>query len=212
MSGQCNAMKITATDDVPDDALQEFRSSFESDVLAPEGGRFFFKSLDAPSWVHVIASLEWWQQALSAAAALYIAEIVKEAAKETWKSRAKILSSAVKSCVEIKNFAGRVAHFKTRLAARTEVVIGLPQPRDYDGTHLTLTAEDPGVVEIELALFVHYLPAVALFLAGQKTKGTSAATGYFLEIRPNADLLIWWFDNESCKRNEVLISVAPNKV
>lgn len=203
-------MKITATEDIPEDALQEFRSSFAIGTLAPEEGRFFFRSVDGPSWVHLIADWEWWKQLLSVYAAVYVAELVKEAGKESWKSRAKILSAAVKSGVAIKDLAVRVAHLKTRLSDRTEVVIGLPQPDDYSGTHLTLTAKNPALVELELALFVHYLPAVAQFLADQKDKGAWAGTGYFLEIQPNADLLIWWFDGELIKRQEMLIEFMPD--
>jgi hypothetical protein len=206
-------MKITSTEDVPGDALEAFRASLASDYeLSLQDDRFFFKSLDAPSWVRLIAELEWWQQGFSAAAALYIAEIVKEAAKETWKARASLVSAAIKSATGIKNLAVRVAHLKASLAARTEVVVGLPRPNDYFGTHLTITAEEPAVGELELALFVHYLPAVAKLIADQKAKGESPATGYFLEIQPNTDLLIWWFDGASLKRIEVFISIAPNEV
>jgi hypothetical protein len=207
-------LKITATEDVPGDALEEFQSALASDYrLSLEEGRLVFKSLDAPSWVRLIAELEWWQQALSAAAALYVAEIVKEAAKETWKSRAKLVAAAVKSAVGIKNLAVRVTYLKTRLAARTEVIVGLPQPSDYFGTHLAITPEEGlAVVELELSLFVHYLPAVAKLVVDRKARGASAATGYFLEIQPNADLLVWWFDGVTLKRNEALISLRHDEV
>lgn len=202
-------IKITATDDVPNEPLNEFRAETAAELnLQIEEERYFLKSLDAPSWVRLVAELDWWQQALSAASALYIAELVKEAAKETWKSRAKLLTVAASSVRAIRTLAVRLVQLKRKLEERTEVVVGVPLPHEYFDTQLILRAKDPAETEIELALFVHYLPAVKALIDEQASKNQPASTGYFLEIQPNTDLLVWWFDSETLRRIEAHISLA----
>jgi hypothetical protein len=206
-------MKVLATEDVAAQPLADFRAELVGDYGEPtEEGRFFFKSLDAPSWVRLVAELAWWQQALAAAAALYVAELVKEAAKETWKSRAKVIAATVNAARGLKHLAGAVCRLKSSLSSRTEVIVSIPEPHEYFGAQLRLNLEDQSLAEVELALFVHYLPAVSALIAEHKTKGVRAATGYFLELQDSANLLVWWFDGETLKRNEALITLAAREV
>lgn len=66
----------------------------------------------------------------SAAAALYVAEIVKEAAKESWKNRAKVVALVVGATNKVKSFAANIVRLKRKLPERTEVVLALPIPND----------------------------------------------------------------------------------
>lgn len=170
----------------------------------------FFKSLDAPSWVRLIAELSWWQQGLAASATLYVAELLKEAAKDTWKSRAKAAAVAGRAAQQVKQLAAAVWRLKSRLSSRTEVVVCIPEPDEYFGAQFSLHLDDQSVAELELALFVHHLPTVSRLISEYKAMGVTAATGYFLELQDNASLLVWWFDSKTLKRNEASIAlIAP---
>ena len=70
-------MQIVSTEDVAAHALAELQADLQAELhVSAEDNRFFMKSLDAPSWVRLVAELSWWQQAFAAAAALYVAELV----------------------------------------------------------------------------------------------------------------------------------------
>ena len=203
-------MKIVATSDVSSEPLDEFATQFADTYHGdpPELGRVALLSMDPPSWVRLIAELSWWQQALAASAALYVAELVKEAAKETWQSRAKVVAAAVKAATGVKTFAAAVWSLRARVPARTELLVCLPDPNEHFGVQLSLTAQDHAVAELEVALFVHHLPAVSRLLENHKVAGIRAVSGYFLELRVDGSLYVHWFDAKSMERNEQLISLA----
>lgn len=77
-------MKLVATEDVPQPVLEDLCRELAGAIdIEIDEGRFSFKSLEAPSWIRLLAEAEWWQQGFAAIATLYVAELVKEAAKET---------------------------------------------------------------------------------------------------------------------------------
>ena len=206
-------MQILATEDISDELLQTLCSGLQNDFgEVTDDGRYSFKSTDAPSWIRLVAEADFWMQMLAAGGALYVAEIVKEAAKESWKSRAKIVASAVKTGGEIKKLALAIASFKRAAREETQVVIALPQPHEYFGTQLHLTAVDPDILELELALFAHYLPAVTALIKTNEENGRGAATGYFLALVEDGSLNVFWFDHESLKKMENIISIAHGAI
>jgi hypothetical protein len=201
-------MQIVSTEDVAASVLAELRTDLQAELhVSAEDSRFFMRSLDAPSWVRLVAELSWWQQALAAAAALYVAELLKEAAKDTWKSRAKLVAAAVAAGGAIKSFVTVVRTFKAKLSARTDVIFGLPEPDEYFGVHFQLPFDDPATTELAMALFVHYQPAVSRLISEHQAFGVRAATGYFLEIQSDASLRVWWFNSKSLQREEVFIAL-----
>ena len=206
-------MKLLATEDVPSEALAAFRAELLTERLdSSEQGRYFLKSVDGPSWVRLIAELSWWQQTLGAMGTLYVAELVKEAAKETWKSRASVLAATVKAVGTLKGLAAAIYRLKLQISSRTKVVVGIPEPQEYFGAHFDLSLESQSQTEVELALFVHYLPAVSRLIADHRASGERAAAGYFLELQDSGSLLVWWQDSETLKRYEMLISLTACEV
>ncbi|MDL1860729.1 hypothetical protein FBR04_06830 [Betaproteobacteria bacterium PRO7] len=205
-------MRIVSTEDVAALPLSELQVDLQSEFdLSPQESRFFARSLDAPSWVRLIAELSWWQQALAAAAALYVAELVKEAAKDTWNSRAKLIAAAMAAGGAVKRLAARLQSFKAKLSPRTQVILGLPEPDEYFGVHLELPFDDAATTELAVALFVYYQPAVSRLIAEHQAAGIRASTGYFLEIQPNASLRVWWFDSKSLQREEAFIALTTTE-
>ena len=205
-------MQIVSTEDVAAQPLVDLQADLRAEFhVSAEDSRFFAKSLDAPSWVRLVAELSWWQQALAAAAALYVAELVKEAAKDTWKSRAKLIPVAVAAGSSVKRFVALVRTFKSKLSSRTVVIVGLPDPDEYFGVHFELPFDDPASTELAMALFVHYQPAVARLIKEHQASGIRAITGYFLELLPDASLHVSWFDSKSLKREEVFIALIATE-
>jgi hypothetical protein len=129
-------MRVKWTKDVSLADLLTLRDELgtEFDLHIDETPRLY-KS-DVPSWVRFLAEADWYTKVLGGYAALYVAEIVKEAAKETWKSRSKIISEAVGVGNRIKHFATALANLRNRTAPETLLEIVVPFPDDYDGTIL----------------------------------------------------------------------------
>ena len=76
--------RIEHTHEIDGDALEALASSIKrvsgTDVITRE---IVLKSFEAPSWIRILAEAPWWLQAFGACAALYVAELVKGAAKAT---------------------------------------------------------------------------------------------------------------------------------
>jgi hypothetical protein len=68
-----------------------------------------------------------------------------------------------------------------------------------------LASSDDFETELEIALFIYYQPAVTAFVAAHQSAGIRAATGYFLELRSDASLGIYWFDGSFLRRTEVVV-------
>jgi hypothetical protein len=202
-------MRLVATEDVPGKALaaleQELLLEFST---ATENSRFFTKSLESPSWVRLVAELSWWQQGPAAAAALYVAELVKEAAKGTWKSKSKAVSATIAASNAVRRLVAKLSAFKTSLSPRTEVLLCLPEPDKVFGTQIQFSFDDAATSELAVALFVRYQPAVAQLIASHLAAGMHAPTGHFLELLPDARLCVRWFDATSLQREEVVLELS----
>lgn len=55
---------------------------------------------------------------------------MKEAAKKSWKNRAKVVALVVGATNKVKSFAANIVRLKRKLPERTKVVLALPIPND----------------------------------------------------------------------------------
>lgn len=199
-------MRALSTKDVPLERLREFGEDlgpeFEFEI---KEGRIVLLSAEPPSWIHLIADSSWWVSLFSAAAALYVAEIVKEAAKESWKNRAKVVAVVVGATNKVRLFAEKIVRLKQKLPERTEVVLALPVPNDYFGVRLALSTQDPDLLAVQISLFVTHMPALVEVIWNEKLDGSRVANGLFLELLENGDLKVVWFNRESLEREELVI-------
>lgn len=199
-------MRVLSTDDVPLECLSEFGDDlgpeFEFEI---EEGRVVLLSVQPPSWIHLIADSSWWVSLFSAAAALYVAEIVKEAAKESWKNRAKVAAVVAGAANKLKLFAEKIVRLKQKLPERTEIVLALPVPSDYFGVRLALSTQDADLLAVQIALFVTHMPALVEVIRDEKLDGSRVASGLFLELLENGDLKVVWFNRESLERESLII-------
>ena len=158
----------------------------------------------------LFANAEWWVKALGAYAAIYVAEIVKEAAKQTWKDRAKIGAGVAQAGDRIRQLAVALSELRTRLPLITRLDIGLDVPNDYDGTRLELVGSDAEELAVQLALFVNHLPAIANLIRDEKLTKSRVATGIQLVILPDASLEIWWQDGGSLKKETRILPLRKS--
>jgi len=195
-------LKITATSDVNPASLERLCSELQPDLdLSLDERSIFLKSAEPPSWIQFVALAPWWIKALGAYAALYVAEIVKEAGKETWKKRAEIARAAAGAGNKILKFARSLVALRERISPRTKFVFGLPVPDDYPGTRLELTGKDESTIAAEIALFVSYLPAIERLIEAEGLQG-KVAFGMTLRIAGDSSLRVAWMIPDSSKTEE----------
>lgn len=185
-------MKVFSTIDVSLDSLRELGAELVPDLeLDVEEGQALFMSAEPPSWVALLEHADLW---LKVFGGLYVAELVKEAAKETWKNRAKIATAAGN---QVRKLADGIANLRHRLARRTRIEIGLPTPDEFYSTRLEIEGSDPADMAIQIALFVHYLPAVCAVIKSDGLDRGNAAGGIKLTLGADASLEMRWQDNKT---------------
>lgn len=199
-------MRAISTRDVHLETLREFRDQlrpeFELEVDESQIGLY---SAEPPSWIHLLAEADWWVKGLAAYAAVYVGTLVQEAAKETWRSRAKILTAVAAGGCRIKTLAGKIARLRDRLPPHTALRMGLPIPDGYFATLVALTDNDPDQLVLEVALFVHHVPALVSLIRTEEL-AEKAAAGVFITICPNGDLEVSWCNRDSL---DMQIRVLP---
>lgn len=199
-------MKILKTADIPDDALEAFKAELAEDfVVEIDSSLYGFRSVDPPSWIKLAGELAWWQQGLAAYAALYVAEIVKESAKDSWRGRAKAISAVVAAGTKIKRLVGAVGQLGRKLKSNTEIVLFIPIPNDYFGTRLRLSKSDAELSEVEIALFIYHLPQLSALITSHSSNDVQPSTGYFLELRDDAGMEVLWYDSQTIKKHSVVL-------
>ncbi len=189
-------MRIHSTSDVPLAVLRDFQRELQPAFqVEVEERQYLFKSAEPPSWVAFLADADWWVKAVGAYAALYVAEIVRAAAKDTWKDRAKIAAKArTASRSALTAIAASLAKLRSRISSRTQLWIGMPIPDEHWSTKLLIESQEEHAITAELALFVHYVPALVSLLKSERLLETSGAGPVFLRLLDDGGLEARWLD------------------
>jgi len=191
-------VKILSTEDISLEDLRDLQRELRPSVeLEVQENQYFFKSAEPPSWIAFFADGSWWLKAFGAYAALYVAEIVKEAGKTTWKNR-RVVAAAARSAGEstIRAFARALSRLRVKITPRTDLLVGLPVPDQDFGARLHLEATDQELLEIQLALFFHHLPRLTQLIRSQQLD-TRALGPVQLRLLEDGGLEVAWLDSAS---------------
>src|SRR6266567_9622734 len=154
-------MKALATSDIDPAVLEILRADLAPELeLTIDERSIVLKSAEPPSWIQFFADAPWWVKVLGAYATLYVAELVKEAAKETWRERAKLARRTVAAGNTVVKLARSLVKLRGALPGRSKLILGLPVPDDYFGVRFELVGKDEEILAAEISLFVRYVPAI----------------------------------------------------
>lgn len=196
-------MQIHSTADIPLGELQRSASALPAEWnVKVADAQMFFKSMEAPSWVSVIAQAPWWVQFLAASASVYVSGIISEAGKDTWKNRGKIASVVRHAPSAIIQLAGFLASAKSAGSSKTFVALAIPFPDEYNTAHLKLEYANPEELVFSIALFVHHLPALQTLWQQEGLLEQRPVGGMQLEFGSDCSLLVTWMDRESLSSHE----------
>ena len=103
-------MRIISTADVSLDSVRDLANDLGTEFRTKvDESQIFMRSTEPPSWVAVPADADLWVKLLGAYAALFVAELVKEAAKDTWRNRGKAVAAAILVRGQLRRFATAIA-------------------------------------------------------------------------------------------------------
>lgn len=180
-------VSISHTGGIDDDALDalvaDIKSMFSTSASTHE---IMLKSFETTSWIQFLAEAPWWIHALGAYTALYVAEIVKGAAKSTTQA----LSTRRN---RLRVFSSILNDFRQRHPDRTAITIGLPVPDGVFGTVLAIGADSLGEIEHGIALFVHHLPKLMDLIESEDL--SCNAFHVQLQLRDDGSMEVTWIDN-----------------
>lgn len=201
--------RIISTSDISENVLSRLRSSLPDDLPCEiDEHRIFQKSAEPPSWISFLAGADWWVQGLAAYAALYVAELVKEAAKSTWKNKGAAFTAGVGIANRLWQFASSLHDAISNSRADSYLVVGLPIPDEHHPTALRLRSSSIDDIAVELALFVHHLPAHTQLLIGSEI-AKDCLGGVFLEVLPDGSLKIEWMDKDPMTKHRKDLPFSP---
>lgn len=191
-------MKALATSDIDPNVLESLRHELSPDLeLVLDKRSIMLRSAEPPSLIQFFAEGQWWLKALGAYAALYVAEIVKEAGKETWKNRTKILRVSVAAGDKILKFARALTKMRESLPVRSKLVLGLPVPDEYFGVRYELVAREADLMASEIALFVSYIPQIEKLVVSEGLRKGNVTGPLMLTTCDDLTLKVTWMDRKS---------------
>ena len=197
-------MLIQSTSDVSLDSLRRHAAHLPADWHAEvDDAQMFFKAMDVPSWVSVVAEAPWWAQFLAASASVYVSSIIAEAGKDTWKNRGKIAAAVRHAPSAISTFAHFLLSAREAGGSRTFVTLGIPFPDEHNTVHRKLDYSTQDELEFLIALFVHHLPALEELWKREGLLENRPVGGMTLQFGNDCSLLVAWMDRKSlstCER------------
>lgn len=191
-------MKALATSDIDPRVLASLRDELSPDLeLVLDKYSISLKSVEPPSWIQFFAEGQWWLSALSAYAALYVAELVKEAGKETWKNRTKIVRTSAAAGDKVLKLAKALSKMRASLPARSKLVLGLPVPDDYFGIRYELVAREADLMASEIAMFVSYIPRIEELVESESLGNGNVTGPLMLTVCDDLSLKVTWMNRKS---------------
>jgi len=201
-------MIVKSTDDVPIAILRELSRELEPDIkVSVDDRQIGLRSVDPPSWITFLAETDWWLKALAAYSAIYIAELVKEGAKETWKNRSKISSGLKTAGNKIWKLSSEIARLKSRMAKRTKLQIGTPEQNQFSCS-LEFFGSDAEMLAVQIALFIHHLPAVRDIFSTETQSEKRILGSVLLILLDDSSLEVSWIDAKTFFRERRILPLV----
>jgi hypothetical protein len=198
-------MLISATEDVPDEALSALADDLRGlGTVQVDENRTFLRSAEPPSWIVLLEQTSSWVMILGPSAAVFLSELLKEAAKDTWRNKERIARALANPIVQpLRTMAAAIARFRGLVAPRTEVDIGIPLPDDYFGTRLRLEGTDADSIALEIALYIQHCGAIEKLFEDVE-RGSSGVLGHIsLRLLPDGSMQAEWMSRDLEPHNRV---------
>jgi len=197
---------VQSTRDVPLEALHELSRELGSEFsLEVDERQTVLKSADPPSWVVFLAKPDFWLHLLGRAADLCMVAIIKEVAKHSWRNRKRAWAAVGVAGNRVKKLADGIAGFLHKTGHRTEIGVGIPLPDEYFPSSLYLEGTGPDDLSVQVALFVHHLPALRSLILDEKLAEGRVLGGISLKLLDNGSMEVTWMDKEPMRSSRRIL-------
>lgn len=194
-------MKIRSTSDLPLALLQQGALALPSDwQVEVDEEQTCYKSMDAPSWVAVVAELPWWGQLFAVAVSVYFSGMVSEAGKDTWRNRGKIAAAMRRAPSAIATLASYLLSAKATGTSRTKEFLAVPMFDQYQTAALELEYSTEEELEFSIALFVRHAPALEVLLRTEGLIDSPPLGDVQLAFTKECSMEVTWVDASSLIR------------
>ncbi len=201
-------MIIKSTADVPIEILREFSYEVKPELnVKVDGGQNSLRLRDSTSWITFLADADWWIQALATFAAIYIAELVKEGAKETWRRYGKIGSGSKKAGNKIWKLSSEITRLKNRLPKETKIHMEVRELSENFSCNLEISVINVDVLAIQIALFIYHLPAIKDLIATEVLTETGVLGPVQLTLLDDSSIEVSWMDAKKVSREKRILSL-----
>lgn len=198
-------INVQSTGDISLAQLENaFAASPLGEITKIDERQYFFKSVEPPSWVQLLASVEAWQALLGAGVSLYVSSIIAEAGKETWKSRKSINKAVASGSQMLLQLAKRLVTLQSLVGQGTTFEVGIPFEDDRYSALLPITTSSAENIELQLAQFSIHAKTLGELLSRTDVKPVG---WIILSLTENGDLFVQWMDCDSLKQREETLSL-----
>ena len=203
-------MRLSATEDVPDDRLATLASDLRELVQVDvDEARTGYEYVEPPSRIALLERILTWAAILGPSAAVFLNELLKEAAKDTYRNKAAISRALAKPVVAPLRAAARAITRFRKSRERTQIQVGVPAPDEYFGTRLRLEGQDEDSIALELALFIKHAGGIQAVLDDVQRDGQRVIGQITLTLLPDGSMQAQWMDGDAEIRSTEFPPPAP---
>ncbi len=196
-------MKVLSKCDISKEVLEELRADLSDDFALDIDSQVALFSPEPPSWFTLIAEADLWTKAIAAYAALFVAEIVKEAGKDTWRNRSKLFRPL--NADSLRRMSKGIVRALSRSRPNTTASVAIPIPSEVYTTSLRLTSRNEDDIAAEIAIFVYQLPALTELLNAEDIVSGNSLGWISLKVLDDGSLDVRWLQQEPLEERRYVL-------
>jgi hypothetical protein len=202
-------LNISATIDVPEDILATLANDLAScAAVGVDEERAFFKSFEPPSWIFLATDPRTWAVILGAPAAMFLNELLKEAAKDVWRNKRRVAQILAQPVVRpLSAAATALSKFRGKVPSKTNVEVGFRLPDVHFGTRLRIASSEVEVIAAQLAFFIHHTPVLQALLEELAKHPEGPRGPVSLDLHTDGSLKVRWMNRRT--QEEEAITLPP---
>jgi hypothetical protein len=193
-------MHILITKDIPRDVVNYLRDELD---IKEEPRLAMHKSESAPSFLQIIGEIIQWLDPLKVAATAFLLELSREAAKDVYKNKAKIIKALkVATVTSLNHFSEVLSRIKKNLPSRTKVAISIPIPDNFFGTTLLIESDKEEEIAWAIANFIVRIEAISKFIKKISESELKPFAPLHLTLLEDGNLKLTWMDQKNMEMHE----------
>lgn len=200
---------IVATSDISESITDELRQDCGPDLEIRSRSSLAPMSVDAPSFIKLVAESVEWSLVFKLAATAFLAQLAKNAADDWWKNKAAITKALAKASVmPIRKLITALRRAKSKSLASTYVAIAIPFPNEHYGTEMFVPTDSAEEAAVAVALFVEQLAPIESAVRREIDAGRSFMVRVHVVPQKDGCVVLKWIDG---KTNEPVELAVPRE-